>query len=280
MQAQQARSKRRPVAGTEAPPAETPARRRRAAAAGSAAGLERPQAKASGKPAPERPQEASGTRRAPVKALPREPRGDSASRQRIIDAAIQCILEQGLYRASSNAIAERAELTWGVIQYYFGTREGLMLAVLEEGARRLAETVRTADITGDTLTERVEQYLDILATYYGSPEYLVFTQVLINLSHDPRTSKQTLETLARINEAANPELRRLQAKVFAGTGIRRRAVRSLLFHSLRGLALSQVMLGTVPSLYTQEQPRQFPEQRRLLAEALSLLIEQESRHGR
>jgi AcrR family transcriptional regulator len=280
MQAEQARSRRRPVAGTEAPPVEAPARGRRAAAAGSAASPERTQARANGSTPPEPAQKGGGTRRAPGKAHPREPHGDSASRQRIIEAAIQCILEQGLYRTSSNAIAERAGLTWGVIQYYFGTREALMLAVLEEGARRLAETVRTADITGDTLTERVEQYLDILATYYGSPDYLAFTQVLINLSHDPRTSKQTLDTLAHINEAANPELRRLQAKVFAGTGIRRRAVRSLLFHALRGLSLSQVMLGTVPSLDTHEQSRQFPAQRKLLAEALSLLIEQESKHGR
>ena len=51
---------------------------------------------------------------------------DSISRQRVIDAAIACILDQGFYRASSNAIAERAGVTWGVIQYHFGTREALM----------------------------------------------------------------------------------------------------------------------------------------------------------
>ena len=83
----------------------------------------------------------------------RRPPGDSASRQRVLDAAIQCILNQGLYRASSNAIAEQAGLSWGVIQYYFGTREALMTVVLEEGARRLGETVEQATITGGTLTE-------------------------------------------------------------------------------------------------------------------------------
>jgi TetR/AcrR family transcriptional regulator, regulator of cefoperazone and chloramphenicol sensitivity len=279
MQPQQARSRRRPGAGAAAPPADTPAARRRAAASGSSASAAPAPARANGRASPERPQQASGARRAPAKALPREPPGDSVTRKRVIEAAIQCILEQGLYRASSNAIAERAGLTWGVIQYYFGTREALMLAVLEEGARRLGENVRTADITGDTLIERVEQYLDILAAYYGTPDYLAFTQVLINLSHDPRTSEQALETIERINDAANPEVRRLQAKVFAGTGIRRSAVRSLLFHALRGLALSHLMLGTVP-LDSKQQARQFPAQRRLLAEALSLLIEQEAKHGR
>ena len=199
---------------------------------------------------------------------------DSISRQRVIDAAIACIIDQGFYRASSNAIAERAGVTWGVIQYHFGTREALMLAVLEEGTRRLNDIVVTAEITGETVTERVAQYMDILLKYYGSMDYLAFSQVLINLAHDPRTSQQTRETMARIGESVNPELNRLQRKVLAGTGIRRQAVRSLLFHSLRGLALSHVMLETLPE--QPQTPRHFPEQRRLLAEALGMLIEAQS----
>src|SRR5439155_20083847 len=82
----------------------------------------------------------------------RRPPGDSASRQRVLDAAVQCILEQGLYRASSNAIAEQAGLSWGVIQYYFGSREALMLAVLEEGVMRLDVAVRVAEIDGQAST--------------------------------------------------------------------------------------------------------------------------------
>ena len=199
---------------------------------------------------------------------------DSISRQRVIDAAIACIIDQGFYRASSNAIAERAGVTWGVIQYHFGTREALMLAVLEEGTRRLNDIVVTAEITGETVTERVAQYMDILVKYYGSTDYLAFSQVLINLTHDPRTSQQTRETMARIGESANPELNRLQRKVLAGTGIRRQAVRSLLFHALRGLALSHLMLETLPE--QPHTPRHFPEQRKLLAEALGMLIEAQS----
>jgi TetR/AcrR family transcriptional regulator, regulator of cefoperazone and chloramphenicol sensitivity len=212
-------------------------------------------------------------------AVARRPNGDSRSRKRVVNAAIQTILEQGLYRASSNAIAERAGLTWGVIQYYFGSREALMLAVLEEGARRLSESVQTANVTGETVTERVEQYMDILSTYYGSPDYLAFTEVLLNLSHDPRTSQQTLDTLARINEATNPSLHSLQAQVLVGTGIQEKAMLYLLFNGLRGLALSQVMLGAVP-LNLSDQMQTFPTQRKYLAEAIGLLIERHSEYDR
>ncbi len=41
--------------------------------------------------------------------------GDSATRDRVIAAAITCILERGYYRASTNEIARTAGVTWGVI---------------------------------------------------------------------------------------------------------------------------------------------------------------------
>src|SRR5207244_10664683 len=62
-----------------------------------------------------------------------EAMSDESTRARVIDAAIACILDEGFYRASSNKIAKRAGVTWGVIQYHFGTREALMLAVHERG---------------------------------------------------------------------------------------------------------------------------------------------------
>jgi TetR/AcrR family transcriptional regulator, regulator of cefoperazone and chloramphenicol sensitivity len=221
--------------------------------------------------------EEAPVRRWPV-AKPKGQPGESVSRQRVVEAAIQCILDQGFYRASSNAIAERAGVSWGVIQYHFGSREALMLAVLEEGTRRLNDMVLTAEITGETVTERVAQYMEILARYYGSPQYLAFSQVLINLEHDPRTSQQTRATMSRISESVSPELNRLLGQVLKGTGIRRPAVRSLLFHALRGLSLSHLMLETVPD--RRDESRLFAEHRRLLAEALGLLVEAERKPGR
>jgi len=222
--------------------------------------------------------------RKPRSAAPRSrhlpEHNDNATRTRVIEAAIRCILEQGFYRASSNAIAERAGLSWGVIQYHFGTREALMLAVLEEGTSRLASQLRAADVHGETLVERVEEYSDILARYYESPDYLAFTQVLLNLSHDPGTSAETRRTMADISLTANPELKRLVNKVFAGTGVRGQELKNLLFHALRGIALSHVMVGTLPARLSRGQVVRSPSQRKLMARALCLLIEQEGASGR
>jgi AcrR family transcriptional regulator len=197
------------------------------------------------------------------------------TRSRLIEAAITCILEQGFYRASTNAIAERAGLTWGVIQYYFGTRENLMVAVLEEAASRLQDTLSAAQIEAPTVTTRLEQLFDVLAGYYGIPTFVAFTEVQINLSHDPRTSARTHETLERINLPVRRELDRLMGQVFAGAdlGDQEPALRSFVFHALRGLSISEVMLGTLPwDTTTAPKFRYLPEHPRMLAEAVSLLI--------
>jgi AcrR family transcriptional regulator len=201
--------------------------------------------------------------------------GDPVTRQRVIEAAIRCILEQGFYRASSNAIAEAAGLSWGVIQYYFGSRESLMLAVLQEGNRRLIDTLSTADLSGDTVAERLEQYSVIIEKYYGDPEYLAFVQVLLNLSHDPRTSEQTRKSMIHDSDLIRAQLDRLTSQMFAGTGIRRTALRNFPFMVLRGLSLSEVMLTTLP-YDTAAIQRRMADQRRMLTEATAWLIENES----
>src|SRR5947207_1433642 len=88
---------------------------------------------------------------------------ERATERSVIDAAVACILERGFYRASSNEIARRAGVTWGVIQHYFGTRDALMLAVLKDGARHLTEILAGATIDADSVAERLEQLIAVLA---------------------------------------------------------------------------------------------------------------------
>src|ERR1700722_20361966 len=107
------------------------------------------------------------TRQAPAPSVaPRSPGTDLATRERVIRATITCILERGYYRASTNEIARTAGVSWGVIQHYFGTRERLMLAVLQEGARDFEEAVGDAKVVGTTAGERITQLIDILSSHY------------------------------------------------------------------------------------------------------------------
>lgn len=67
-------------------------------------------------------------------------------------------------------------------------------------------------------------------------------------------------------------------KLFQGTGIRQGALRNFPFHVLRGLALSEVMVRTLP-YDTRTLVKSVSDQRRLLAKAVDLLIQSESGTG-
>ena len=82
-------------------------------------------------------------------------------------------------------------MTWGTLQHQFGSREGLLLAVLEESWPDLQEAVATAVITGDTLEDRLGAVLKVLTEHYGVPAQLAQIQILLDLTQNPTTSDET-----------------------------------------------------------------------------------------
>jgi hypothetical protein len=135
---------------------------------------------------------------------------------------------------------------------------------------------------GATVEERVGEYLAVLDAYYGSQEYLAFMQVLLTLAHDPRTSEQTLATMQRITGSVDADLHRLAAEVLAGTASDSAADEAelgpVLFHALRGMAMSHLMISANPPAYGAGRAAEFATQKQALVRAIGLLVR--SRTGR
>jgi AcrR family transcriptional regulator len=195
------------------------------------------------------------------------------TRARVIKAAVECIIELGFYRGSStNEIARRAGCTWGVIQWYFGNREGLMLAVLEEGASHMVETVEGAHIEGSTVVERMSQLIDVFSAHYARPEYLASLQVLLNMDRDPRTSSDVRKTMVEVAERSNAHIRRLLREAL-GPAANKPDLSTAIFVVIRGFAFSQQLLDSMA--YDTLAPKRDRGQRhrRLLAEMLAPYVE-------
>ena len=128
---------------------------------------------------------------------PRSRRDPEATRRKVIDAAVESILDVGYYESSSNEIARRAGVTWGVIQHQFGTREALLLEVLDDMWARLQASVANADVGTGTLEERLGNLLEVLALHYGSREHLVALQIGLDLGNNPNTSAETRRAVIR-----------------------------------------------------------------------------------
>jgi AcrR family transcriptional regulator len=86
--------------------------------------------------------------------------GDTATT--ILDAARRCLLAQGFAATSTRKVASEAGVPLSQVHYHFGSKGGLMLALLEsENRRRLA---RQTAMYGDDvpLWQRYEQACDYL----------------------------------------------------------------------------------------------------------------------
>ena len=184
---------------------------------------------------------------------------------------MDCILERGFYRASSNEIARRAGMTWGAIQYYFGTRERLMLAALESFDVEFEGLLLTADLGEGDTEQRLERLAGLLARQYGRPRYLAALQIVLNLAHNPETSQETAAALVHFDERLSGHLTGLIALAIGPRA--NPATVTLVFHAFRGLAVSHL-------INTETSPRElgrrtsgFPQDAQKLAGALARLID-------
>jgi AcrR family transcriptional regulator len=163
----------------------------------------------------------------------------------MLAAAVECILEEGYYRASSNRIAARAGVTWGVIQYHFGTREQLLLAVARQGAEDLVHVLTEASISGSTVEERLDSLADVIWMHYRRPAFLAHVQVILNLSKDPRTSAETVRALTDTERRIAAEWQRLVEQVLPD-GRTDPELGSVIFELIRGAAIGEGLLEALP----------------------------------
>jgi TetR/AcrR family transcriptional regulator, regulator of cefoperazone and chloramphenicol sensitivity len=162
-------------------------------------------------------------------------RGDD-TRARVIGEAAACVIEEGFAKASANRIAQRAGVTWGVIQYHFGDRAGLFSAVVLAGCEQARACLEQATIPERPIRARVAAVVDAGWQAYGSPLGLASFEILINTrasrTDDPEHAAQLVEMARGVH--------RIGARLLADDGHRRdkgHSVEPLLWAALRGFAM-------------------------------------------
>lgn len=116
---------------------------------------------------------------------------DENTRETVLAAALDTICDLGYYQASSNEIARRAGVSWGVIQHYFGTRERLLVAVLDDAVDHALASLDGAELVGRDQRMRLRQLLKLIYSFYGTPMYAATLQILWNLARDTQTERSS-----------------------------------------------------------------------------------------
>lgn len=145
---------------------------------------------------------------------------------------MRCILEEGFDAASARAITRRAGVTWGVVQYHFGDRDGILAEVVDAGLNQLIATMRAVDPADGSMRERVEALVDAGWRAYTAPlpraglEILVCTRTRRSAGLNHRMETLGLEVFRLAREVLPDDQGRAGRVLFLG---------------LRGMALDQLL---------------------------------------
>jgi AcrR family transcriptional regulator len=85
---------------------------------------------------------------------------DPRSRERLLRAAVAVFDRKGYAAASVREIVEQAGIAKPALYYHFGSKEGILVAILEEGARQFERALSRAVERSGTAHERLAALCD------------------------------------------------------------------------------------------------------------------------
>lgn len=181
-----------------------------------------------------------------TKIAPRRPPGGSQlradrTRDAVLDETVRCVVEEGFAAASAKHIAERAGVTWGVVQYHFGDRDGLLMAVVDRGFTELLELLRSSlpPRSGDqTRRKRVELVVHAAWEAFSSPTSRASLEILIGTRamRDKRATRHLVELHRAITDLSADIAEGLDSPHAAAIG-------DLIWATMRGLVITQLVMA-------------------------------------
>ncbi|RDI42361.1 TetR/AcrR family transcriptional regulator [Nocardia mexicana] len=141
-------------------------------------------------------------------ATPHEPKQDRsrATRQRLLEASIDCLAELGWAAATVAVVAERAGVSRGAAQHHFPTREDLITAALEYMFdTRMATAKSEALALGEVAAGvgRTEAVVAGLVESYTSPLFKAALQVWTHAAADPALRERIVPLEARFGRVSH-----------------------------------------------------------------------------
>ena len=128
----------------------------------------------------------------------RKPKDPEANRARIVAAAIQEFAARGFKGASMDAIAARTHTTRALINYYFGSKEKLYIAVLEHVYGEIREAEGRLDLDHLEPVAAIRRIVEFTYSYYLAHEGFVRLVVAENQAKGRHLRKsKAMRTLNR-----------------------------------------------------------------------------------
>ena len=150
------------------------------------------------------------------------------TRQKIIDAGRELLIEKGYADFRLRDVADRAGLAIGNLPYHFPTKRDLIHAILDEASARHMETLRRAVASAATVLGQLNAVIDAGLELIDEPENSAWLSISVLAQHDTELAdkiessddvfaRAVAEQLVIIRPALSVQRARQIARYFAVT---------------------------------------------------------------
>lgn len=123
----------------------------------------------------------------------------AATRLAIIEATVECLVEEGYFALTTRRVAERAGVAQSTVMFHFETREALLVeAVTHVALRLVADALQRIDLAALRTPEHREAVLDEAWKEFSSPQALAAAQLWAAVWSEPELAPTLRELEERI----------------------------------------------------------------------------------
>ncbi|MEY9847368.1 TetR/AcrR family transcriptional regulator [Streptacidiphilus sp. MAP5-3] len=179
---------------------------------------------------------------APASTPARAPKQDRSrvTRQRLLEAAVDCLAEVGWTGSTVAVVAERAGVSRGAAQHHFPTREDLFTAAVEHVAvQRHAVLESAAAALPARGPNRTEAVVRMLVDLYTGPLFRAALQLWVAVSTDDQLRPRVLELESRVGRETHHTAVALLGADESHPGVRETVQATL--DMARGLGLADIL---------------------------------------
>src|SRR3954453_11370377 len=132
-----------------------------------------------------------------------------ATRQALLDATLQCLVEDGYANTTTARVAQRAGVSRGAHLHHFQTRAALLAAAADHVTAKRGEHLLAAADALPAGPDRVARGLDLLWDSYANPLYQASLDLWTHGRTDPELRRHLVPIERRLDRQTQELARRL-----------------------------------------------------------------------
>ena len=169
----------------------------------------------------------------------RQQQRSRSTQHRLLDAAVDCLVERGWAGTTTTLVADRARVSRGAQLHHYRTKSALLIAAVEHLAERRSAELRAEAAGLPPDGDRLEATIELLASLFTGPLFAAAIEVWVAARTDPALRSALVPVEARFGR----EVHRLTVELLGANESRpgvREAVQTTL-DLMRGLGVASLL---------------------------------------